>query len=113
MSVRCLCGCKIEIKNLNNHLKSDKHDKKVFKKMAPTLNKISELMTTIDSHSDKMSEGDYLKRCNRLKELYQYWSQEHQFKRKWDYFLTLEKVYINYNDHTNKFHMFDLKIRND
>lgn len=113
MSIKCLCGCKIEIKNLTEHLKSDNHDKKIFKKRAPTLDRIRELMTSIDNLNEKMSEGDYLKRCNRLKDLYEYWNQEHQFKRNWNYFIVNDKVYVHYNDNIGKFHMFDLKIKYD
>jgi|688.fasta_scaffold25577_9 methyl coenzyme M reductase subunit D len=111
MSVKCLCGCKVEITNLHIHLKSDKHDQKVIKKNAPTLEKIREIMESLDNVSHKMAEGDYLKKCKKLKDVYEYWIEEHQFKRSWGFFQSNSKVYIHYDDHIGKFHIFDLEIR--
>lgn len=110
MSIKCLCGCKIEIKNLKYHLDSEKHDKKVIKKMAPSIDKIRELMVSVDNISDKLSEGDYLAKCNKLKNVYNYWKEEHEFKRVWFPHLLLKKVIIQYYDHRGKLHMFDIKI---
>jgi hypothetical protein len=110
MSIKCLCGCKIEVKNLKNHLDSEKHDKKVIKKMAPSLDKIRELMVSVDNISDKLTEGDYLAKCNKLKIAYNYWKDEHEFKRIWVAYILLKKVVIQYYDHSGKSHTFDIPI---
>ena len=68
-------------------------------------------MQRLDNVKDKMNEGDYLRRCNKLRDVYSYWTIEKSFERKWDYFLLPKKVLINYRDHLNKQHSFAFEIK--
>lgn len=111
MSFKCLCGCNVKINNITKHLEDKKHDVKVMKKYGQSTNDLLILMQRLDDVKDKMNEGDYLQKCNKLKITYEYWSNEVNFERKWTHYLLQKKVYLSYTDNQNKIHWFNFDIK--
>jgi hypothetical protein len=112
MSIKCLCGCKININHLIHHLHDKKHDEKIFEKKAPTMKYLANLMERLDNIKEKLTENEYIIKCNKLKNVYNYWKIELYFTRKWDFFIINNKtICIYYFDHRGIKHDFHFKIK--
>jgi len=110
-----MCGvlCRVKDEKIIEHLKSSDHDNKILNdnERAPTDEDLVAMMERLFENKDKISDGVFLKKCNRMKEIHSYWANERKFKRKWCYELSDFSISIYYTDHLGKMFKFRRRFR--
>lgn len=109
---KCMCGYKCNINNIHSHLSSIEHDKKMLDKYAPTTNHLISLMDRLDNIKEHMNNNIYLNKCKKLKDIFNYWNVERDFKRIWIYNINNDKIIIQYYDHLNNKFEYKRNINN-
>lgn len=108
---KCICGYYCDLSNIKSHLNSKKHDINTLEKRAPTENYLIELLNKTFNIKDKITTGKYLEMCNKQKIVFEYWKNERNFNRIWNYEINDLFINISYYDHLGQYFTFKRKIK--